>query len=80
VKIEQAGRLQLQQRRPLLFVTVHGINLRRHKTCTTENDPDGKLWCSTRTTPDDYHVGRGGFWGYCSDDCVNEKELEEVRI
>jgi len=40
-------------------------------SCTTKGDPDGKAWCSTKTTVDSrgggaakiYHVA--GNWGYC---------------
>jgi len=36
--------------------------------CTTDNDPAGKLWCSTKTNPaSNAHVV--GNWGHCSDDC-----------
>ena len=52
----------------------------RHTKCTDQEDPDGLLWCSTRTTHDDFHVGNGGFWGYCDDECVVESELEEVWV
>jgi len=37
--------------------------------CTTETDPDGRWWCSTKIDDQLEHVGGGGNWGYCSLDC-----------
>ena len=37
--------------------------------CTTETDPDGRFWCSTKVDDNLDHVGGQGFWGYCSDAC-----------
>lgn len=35
-----------------------------YTTCTTDHDPDGQAWCSTRTDPDtNKHLS--GFWGVC---------------
>ena len=37
--------------------------------CTDFLDPEGKLWCSTRTNLDTFeHEGGHGYWGYCEDD------------
>ena len=36
----------------------------RYDACTTDRDPTGRQWCSTRTNPtNDKH--QTGFWGYC---------------
>ena len=32
--------------------------------CTDINDPDNKLWCSTKVGPNREHLR--GNWGYCS--------------
>ena len=44
------------------------INGRKFDQCTDFLDPEGKLWCSTRTDPKTHnHVDGQGFWGYCND-------------
>ena len=52
--------------------------------CTNTFDPEGKYWCSTRTTPDGAHVASGGYWGYCSEDCILETKtgtlLDQIEI
>lgn len=43
--------------------------------CTTDSDPDGNLWCSTKTNPvTNEHVSGQGHWGYCdtSPECLND--------
>merc|ERR1711981_499273 len=37
--------------------------------CTDETDPDGRYWCSTRIDDELEHVGGGGNWGYCDQNC-----------
>jgi len=38
--------------------------------CTTETDPDGRFWCSTKINKDTKeHIGGGGNWGYCRQSC-----------
>ena len=37
--------------------------------CTTELDPDGRFWCSTKVDNSGKHVS--GNYGYCSDDCFS---------
>ena len=39
-----------------------------YKTCTKATDPNGRLWCSTKTGPLHRHVQ--GNWGYCSKQCI----------
>ena len=39
-------------------------------SCTTDSDPDGRYWCSTKVNKNLKHVG--GNWGYCSQSCLNE--------
>jgi len=54
------------------------IARKRYDTCTDYKDPDGKKWCSTKTSNSSLslhvHIGNGGFWGYCQDDCL-EKDV-----
>ena len=54
------------------------IGRKRYDSCTEDNDPEGKKWCSTRTYNDTLslhvHVGNEGYWGYCKDDCL-EKDV-----
>ena len=41
-------------------------------------DPDGRLWCSTKVSKNDcQHVGEGSYWGYC--DIVNGKCTVETK-
>ena len=40
-----------------------------YNDCTTDEDPDGKLWCSTKTSSDLEHIGGQGNWGYCEQSC-----------
>jgi len=37
--------------------------------CTTETDPDGRWWCSTKIDENQDHIGGQGNWGYCNLDC-----------
>ena len=39
--------------------------------CTSEKDPDGRLWCSTKTRAG-VHVGGEGHWGYCPTSCSTQ--------
>ena len=48
----------------------------RYDRCTGVTDPDGKLWCSTKTSPNGTHIGGEGNWGYCRKGCDKEIELE----
>ena len=34
--------------------------------CTDHQDPDGRLWCSTKVDSNGKHVGGEGNWGYCN--------------
>ena len=56
------------------FPLTHNLVAQRYDSCTDYNDPDGKKWCSTKTSNSTLtlhiHVGRKGFWGYCEDDCL----------
>ena len=36
-----------------------------YEACTNTSDPDGKLWCSTKTDQDQHHVRNQDQWGYC---------------
>ena len=54
------------------------IDRMRYDSCTDFKDPDGKKWCSTRTSNHTVslhvHVGRERYWGYCPDNCL-EKDV-----
>ena len=41
-----------------------------HDSCTTDQDPDGKLWCSTKVNSNGDHVR--GHWGYCGENCQTD--------
>ena len=40
--------------------------------CITEDDPDGRYWCSTRVDDNLMHVSGEGNWGYCRSSCPEE--------
>jgi len=42
--------------------------------CTTENDPDGKYWCSTKVDKDGNHIPKQDNWAHCGQGCQQEKE------
>ena len=42
---------------------------RLRNSCITDLDPDGRLWCSTKTDQSNKHVGGQGHWGYCPKNC-----------
>ena len=48
----------------------------RYDSCTDYKDPDGKKWCSTRTSNSSVslhvHIGKKDYWGYCEDDCLKK--------
>jgi len=51
-----------------------------YTSCTSDHDPDGFLWCSTKVDSEGYHL-RGNF-GYCGPDCSKEdggKKFEEIN-
>ena len=41
-----------------------------HNSCTTEKDPEGKLWCSTKVDSNGDHVR--GHWGHCEENCQTD--------
>ena len=47
-------------------------------------DPDGRLWCSTKVSKNDrQHVGEGSYWGYCdivNGKCPVETEDEKTKV
>ncbi|CAL4083149.1 unnamed protein product [Meganyctiphanes norvegica] len=50
---------------PCQFPFIHsGVT---YTACTTVDDPEGKLWCSTRTDIQDNHVTGGGHYKHCTD-------------
>lgn len=45
--------------------------------CTSQDDPDGKFWCSTLTDSRGKHVGGQGEWGYCDERCLPPSAEDE---
>jgi hypothetical protein len=44
--------------------------------CITIDDPEYKLWCSTRVDETGEHVPDGGFWGHCGPECEENKIIQ----
>ena len=45
------------------------LDERRFDNCTDYQDPNGELWCSTKTdTKTLEHIGGNGHWGFCTND------------
>ena len=45
------------------------LDERRFDNCTDYKDPNGELWCSTKTDTKTFeHIGGNGHWGFCTDD------------
>ena len=42
------------------------VSGKTYNECTTDHDPEGKLWCATETDGSDKQVSNK--WGYCPDD------------
>ena len=42
------------------------------KGCITEDDPDGRHWCSTKVDDNLLHIAGQGNWGYCRPTCPQE--------
>jgi len=58
---------------------------RTHTTCapwTFGGEHEGKLWCSTKTSPLGVHVEGGGHYGFCSEGCgPNHAEINKgIRL
>jgi len=47
-----------------------------YNSCTTEHDPDGFLWCSTKVDSEGKHL-QGNF-GYCDSECSDDDDGEEI--
>ena len=39
--------------------------------CITQDDPDGRFWCSTKLDSDLEHDAGVGNWGYCKKSCID---------
>jgi len=50
-------------------------NGRRKSSCITDNDPEGRAWCSTLVDPDGNHVIGGGNWAHCGSSCPGYVDL-----
>ena len=46
-------------------------------SCTDEEDPDGRFWCSTKLDESGKHIQ--GNWGYCSEDCFSSATEEPEK-
>jgi hypothetical protein len=44
--------------------------------CITIDDPELKLWCSTKVDEVGEHVRDGGFWGHCGPECEENKTIQ----
>jgi hypothetical protein len=44
--------------------------------CITIDDPEYKLWCSTKVDDDGEHVPDGGYWGHCGPECEENKIIQ----
>ena len=50
-----------------------------YTSCTSDDDPGGEPWCSTRVDARGRHVSNGGHWGHCSDTCTQASaDLKQV--
>ena len=49
--------------------------------CIRDADPDGKLWCSTKTDENLDHIKGQNFWGHCqqSNDCIDDANDPNCR-
>merc|ERR1712008_159423 len=53
------------------------LNETRFDSCTDYLDPDGKLWCSTKTNPKTMeHGGGAGSWGFCTNEFCPTAEVK----
>ena len=46
-------------------------------------DPENKLWCSTKISKSGFHIGGEGFWGYCDivgGECLDGKSKDEILL
>ena len=50
-----------------------------HDSCTTDQDTEGKLWCSTKVDSNGDHVR--GHWGHCGENCQTDiKPVDQTDI
>ena len=57
--------------------TLDGIT---YQGCTRTNDPDDRLWCSTKTDSKGVHVSGQGEWGHCNSDCPTDQGKPQVKL
>ena len=41
----------------------------KYEACPEDPEDSNETWCSTRTNRDGEHVGGGGHYGFCGDNC-----------
>ena len=56
----------------------YSYTITTYDECTTDLDPDGRLWCSTETDESNVHIS--GKWGYCSDSCMETEYVILICI
>ena len=44
---------------------------KKYNGCTTDDDPDGNYWCSTKVDENLIHVNGQNQWGLCSRTCLS---------
>ncbi len=48
--------------------------------CTDANDPDGKLWCSTKVDEYGNHDQSGEYLGHCGQDCTTKPSKQNAEF
>ena len=54
---------------PHIILKLENDNMFCSFSCTRDDDPSNKLWCSTRVDARGRHVTNAGNWGHCSETC-----------
>jgi len=51
-----------------------------HIGCPLDPVDKSKRWCSTKTDENGVHIGGGGSWGYCTEECPPEISPDEISV